>query len=88
MHGQEAQKEGLLFEKYQNGIIYYKDGRQFSALLNYDAHGRRFLFVDVNDGNNIKEFAEPQLISLIKVGERTFIHNPKDIKEVLQTQPP
>jgi hypothetical protein len=87
MQAQEERKEGLLFEKYQDGMIYYKDGRQFSALLNYDVYERRFLFVDINDGNNIKEFAEPQMVSLIKVGERTFIHKPKDIKEVLQMQP-
>jgi hypothetical protein len=87
MYAQEERKEGFLFEKYQDGRIYYKDGRQFSALLNYDVYKRRFLFVDVNDGNNIKEFAEPQMVSLVKIGERTFMHNPRDIKEILQTQP-
>jgi hypothetical protein len=86
-HAQENKSEGLLFEKYQEGIIYYKDGRQYTALLNYDVYGRRFLFVDTND-NNIKEFAEPHMVSLVKIGERMFIHDPKNIKEVVQMQPP
>jgi hypothetical protein len=87
MYAQEEQRDGLLFEKYQEGRIYYKDGRQFAALVNYDVYKRRFLFVDVNDDNKVKEFAEPQMVTLVKAGERTFIHNPGDIKEVLQTQP-
>lgn len=88
IYAQEELEQGLLLEKYQDGIIYYKDGRQYTALLNYDVQGRCFLFIDVNDHNNIKEFAEPHMISLIKIGNRTFLHDPGNIKEVLQIQPP
>lgn len=87
VHAQEG-NTAFLFEKYQNGIIYFKDGRQYTALLNYDVYGKRFLFVDESDNDYIKEFAEPHLVSLVKIGDRTFMHDPKDIKEVLQMQPP
>lgn len=77
-----------LFEKFEEGLVYYRDGRQFSVPLNYNIVNRQFLFIDKNDNNAIKAFAEPDLVTLVKVGERLFLHDKKEIKEVVQIEPP
>ena len=87
----ETQKEKtnpyFLFEKFEEGLVYYKDGRQFNVPLNYDIVNRQFLFLDSRDNNTEKAFAEIDMVTLIKVGERLFLHDKKEIKEVLQIEP-
>ena len=77
-----------LFEEFEEGLVYYKDGRQFTVPLNYNIVNQQFLFIDKNDNNTIKAFAEPDLVTLVKVGERLFLHDKKEIKEVVQMEPP
>lgn len=76
-----------LFSSFQDGIVYFRDGRQFQVPLNYHVMGQRFLFIDANDEGRLKEFADPDMVTLVKVGERLFFHDKKEIKEVLQTEP-
>ena len=82
----QSDKNDYLFSEFQSGSVYYKDGRQFTVALNYHFVGKRFQFIDPVD-NQIKDFAEPELVTLLKIGERTFLHDPKDIKEVVCTDP-
>lgn len=77
----------FLFGKFENGEVYYRDGRKYAVDLNYDIVNRQFLFIDKSDNNTEKAFAEPDMVTLVTIGERMFLHDPKDIKEVLQREP-
>ena len=49
----------FLLRNFENGYVYYKDGRTFNVPLNYSLLIKKFLFQDQHDNNNIKEFSEP-----------------------------
>ncbi|MDH6306785.1 hypothetical protein M2459_003431 [Parabacteroides sp. PF5-5] len=85
---QENANSNYLFDTFQRGTVYYKDGRQFVVDLNYNPIIKKFLFIDVSYNNSIKEFGEPELVTLIKTGDRTFLHDKNKIREVLQIEPP
>ena len=46
----------FLLKGFQDGYVFYKDGRQFQVPMNYSLLIKKFLFLDPNDNNNIKEF--------------------------------
>lgn len=78
----------FLFKNFENGVVYYKDGRQFDVQMNYSLLIKKFLFLDKYDNNRIKEFLEPEMVSTIKIGERLFLPSKGGATEVLQMQPP
>lgn len=78
----------FLLKGFQEGLVYYKDGRQFRVPMNYSLLIKKFLFLDQNDNNNIKEFLEPEMVATIKIGERVFLPTKEGATEVLQTNPP
>ena len=62
----------FLFEEYQNALIFYKDGRQFQAPVNFDLLEGHYLFIDAKD-KETKQFSNPELIALLRIGERRFL---------------
>ena len=78
----------FLLQHFENGHVYYKDGRVFNVPLNYSLLIKKFLFRDKYDKNNIKEFSEPDMVATIKIGERIFLPTKDGATEVLQKDPP
>lgn len=76
----------FLFPEYQDALILYKDGRQFTAPVNFDLLDGYYLFVD-NKDKQIKQFANPELISLLRIGSRSFLLGEGETTEVLQAEP-
>lgn len=75
-----------LFSDFADSYIHYKDGRVFQVRSNYDLLRNRFKFIDKD--NEIKEFADPDMIVSIKVGERIFVLGDRDeAAEVIQANP-
>lgn len=75
-----------LFSEFSNSYIYYKDGRVFQVRSNYDLLKNMFKFIDKD--NEIKEFADPDMIVSIKVGERTFVLvDDNEAAEIMQADP-
>lgn len=74
----------FLLRNFENGYVYYKDGRTFNVPLNYSLLIKKFLFQDQHDNNNIKEFSEPEMVATIKIGERIFLPTKDGATEVLQ----
>ena len=75
-----------LFSDFADSYIHYKDGRVFQVRSNYDLLRNRFKFIDKD--NEIKEFADPDMIVSIKVGERIFVLVDRDeAAEVIQANP-
>lgn len=85
---EQESKSEFLFDGFRDATIYYRDGRQFMANLNFNLIGNRFLFKDVEDNNALKEFAEIDKVAMVKAGDRTFLmsRNGK-AQEVLQMEP-
>ena len=75
-----------LFPEFTDSYIYYKDGRVFQVQSNYDLLKNMFQFIDKD--NEIKEFADPEMIVSIKIGEQMFILVDKNkAAEVIQSDP-
>lgn len=75
-----------LFPEFTESYVYYKDGRVFQIRLNYDLQKNTFEFIDKD--NEKKEFADPDMIVSIKVGERTFVLvDENEAAEVVQADP-
>ena len=83
----------FLLRNFENGYVYYKDGRTFNVPLNYSLLIKKFLFhlniiLPCKANNNIKEFSEPEMVATIKIGERIFLPTKDGATEVLQKDPP
>ena len=75
-----------LFEDYKNALIFYKDGRQFQASVNFNLLEGHYLFIDAKD-KEAKQFSNPELIALLRIGERRFLIGNKETIEIIQTEP-
>ena len=75
-----------LFEDYKNALIFYKDGRQFQAYVNFNLLEGHYLFIDAKD-KEAKQFSNPELIALLRIGERRFLIGNKETIEIIQTEP-
>lgn len=85
-----AQKDTTqyLFKDFQESLIQYNDGRLFQVKVNYNLMQNAFMFIDVNDENKEKLFAEPEMVGNIKIGERVFRVSPNGLAiEILQWNP-
>lgn len=90
-NGVLAQTEDMssfLFNQFKEGVVYYRDGRQFGVPLNYNLVIGQFIFIDKNDGNQKKEFSEAGMIVSIEVDGRTFLPPSEGATEVIQAEPP
>ena len=76
----------FLFNDYQNALIFYKDGRQFQAPVNFNLLEGHYLFIDAKD-KEAKQFSNPELIALLRIGERRFLIGNKETIEIIQTEP-
>ena len=75
----------FLFDDYQETLILYKDGRQFAAPVNFDLLEGHFLFIDAKD-KQPKQFANPEMIALLRMGSRCFLLGEGEAVEVLQAE--
>ncbi|MDH6341730.1 hypothetical protein M2480_000813 [Parabacteroides sp. PFB2-12] len=62
-----------LFPSFQAGLVYYKSGQVYNAQINFSLVTNKFVFIDTTDHDVIKEFAEPDNIGAVKIGERLFV---------------
>lgn len=89
--GKSSAQEGkseYLFNDFQKSLIYYKDGRVFSVKVNYNLARNAFMFIDENDNNNIKLFAEPDMVRTLKIDNRIFQLDSKGLaQEHLNREP-
>ena len=75
-----------LFPEFTKGYVYYKDGRIFHVPLNYNLFNGKFFFID-NDKIK-KEFSDPNMVTSLKIGERTFLPvSSKETAELIQSEP-
>ena len=87
LSAQEGKFE-YLFNDFQKSLIYYKDGRVFGVKVNYNLARNAFMFIDENDNNNIKLFAEPDMVRILKIDNRIFQLDSKGLaQEVLNQEP-
>lgn len=87
LFAQESKPE-YLFNDFQQSLIYYKDGRVFSVKVNYSLAMNAFMFIDENDNNNIKLFAEPDMIRMLKIDNRVFQLAPRGLAQEYLNQEP
>lgn len=83
---QDTAAAQYLFNDYQEALILYKDGRQFTAPVNFDLLNGHYLFIDAKD-KQPKQFANPEMIALIRIGSRSFLLEEGGATEVIQTEP-
>lgn len=76
----------FLFDEFQSTLIFYKDGRQFQAPVNFNLLEGHFLFIDAKD-KEAKRFTNPELIALLRIGERRFLIGDKEAVEIIQAEP-
>lgn len=74
-----------LFDEFQDCLIVYKDGRQFTAPVNYDLIKKHYVFKDPEQQE--KEFSDPELIAVLRIGNRSFLIGKQEAVEVIQAQP-
>lgn len=74
-----------LFDKFQDCLIVYKDGRQFTAPVNYHLVQKHFVFIDSEQKE--KEFSDPELIAVLRIGNRSFMPDGQVAIEVIQVDP-
>ena len=89
--GKSSAQEGkseYLFNDFQKSLIYYKDGRVFSVKVNYNLARNAFMFIDENDNNNIKLFAEPDMVRTLKIDNRIFQLDSKGLAQEHMNQAP
>lgn len=89
--GKSSAQEGkseYLFNDFQKSLIYYKDGRVFSVKVNYNLARNAFMFIDENDNNNIKLFAEPDMVRTLKIDNRIFQLDSKGLAQEHLNQKP
>ena len=89
--GKSSAQEGkseYLFNDFQKSLIYYKDGRVFSVKVNYNLGRNAFMFIDENDNNNIKLFAEPDMVRTLKIDNRIFQLDSKGLAQEHLNQEP
>ena len=89
--GKSSAQEGkseYLFNDFQKSLIYYKDGRVFSVKVNYNLARNAFMFIDENDNNNIKLFAEPDMVRTLKIANRIFQLDSKGLAQEHLNQKP
>lgn len=77
-----------LFEEFQHAIVVYRNGRHYMANLNYNLTSDRFLFIDAQDNNTLKEFDDARQIAMVRIGERTFLMTRSGkAQEIIQADP-
>lgn len=76
----------FLFSEYKDALIFYKDGRQFTAPVNFDLLNGHYLFIDAKD-KQPKQFAFPEKISFLLIDSRNFLLSEGEAVEVLQADP-
>ena len=91
LNGLFAQVEDMsafLFPQFKDGVVFYRDGRQFGVPLNYNLVIGQFIFIDKSDDNQKKEFSDPGLIVAIEVDGHTFLPPSEGATEIIQSEPP
>lgn len=73
-----------LFEQFENGKVTYIDGSFSKGTFNYDTTLEKLLFI--SDNNTVLEMANPQEVTSVLIGDRSFIRVKKSaFYEVVDT---
>lgn len=83
---QEKQKRFFL-SNFQETQVFYKDGRMFRVTGNYDLIVGSFVFIDKEDGNQLKLFGDQEQIGCMKINNRTFYASRFGPTELVQAEP-
>lgn len=70
LFAEEVIGSGLLFERFESGIVAYKNGACYSTLFNYDMLNQQMLFREP-DGN-VLVIGNSRDVLILTVGERRF----------------
>lgn len=82
----QSNSSPYLFDNFQEGTVYYKDGSKFQVSLNYNILLKCFMFLDEND--DIVQFARPEMVAKVDIGLRSFIIDRGITQELVQPDPP
>lgn len=84
----EIDTVGLLFNKFENAMVYYEGGLQSEEKVNFNFLDDTFYFIDKTD-NYIKVVPSTENILSVKIIDenRRFIFDKEGLKEVLPTTP-
>ncbi len=82
----ESSAPRYLFEEFQDGTVFYSDGRQFVVPLNFNLVTGQYVFIDPSDQLE-KEFSEPGLVVALHFGERIFLPSAGKAIEIIQAEP-
>ena len=78
----------FLFNQFKEGQVFFKDGRLYNAQVNYNLVVNCFLFIDTNDNNEMRRFANVDKIACIKVDDRSFLQQSDgSVYEVISSEP-
>lgn len=84
----KAQEESpMFFSGFQNATVYFLGGKAYKEKVNYDMVQGEFVFLDQNDNNQIKMFADLSQIGSIHIGERIFLPTRFGPTELIQSDP-
>jgi len=73
VNAQQKEYRSFLFDKFEKGkVIYIKGGQVTKGYFNYETITEKMLFM-LQD-STIFEFARPDIITSVKIGNRTFDH--------------
>lgn len=85
----QNERSEWLFDEFEKGMVLCRDGRQYNVELNYNLISNCFLFKDVTDNDELKEFDPVSRVIMVKVGERSFLVSKNNkVQEILQEKPP
>ena len=68
---QEELSNGYVFPDFENGNVFFRNGRHSSAFLNYNKLTQEMLFLD--ESKNIMKIANPTEVLVVVIGERRFL---------------
>ena len=71
LYAQEESGSGRLFPQFEKGTVFFKNGGQASAKLNYDMIQQQMLFL-APDNTELK-ISDPLTVAVVKIGERRFL---------------
>jgi hypothetical protein len=71
LQAQEEIGSGMLFPKFESGVVVFKSGIRSSALLNYSMMQEEMLFM--NPDSTVMAIANPSEVLVVIIGERRFL---------------
>lgn len=68
----QDKKTPFLFDKFEKGTLFFKDGTRGESLFNYNTVDEKLVFISPDSA--VMEIANPSKTTIAKIGERVFEH--------------